>query len=231
MKVAVSWSGGKESCLACEKAMAQGHNVTVLVTFILDSWPFICHPLPIMSLQSKALGIPHITLKVGEPYREAYRHSISDLMKTYEIQGLVTGDIWLQDHRPWMESVCDGLGINPIMPLWKASTYEILNTIISRGFKPVFTCVKEPWFNEKWLGRQLDRESFEELTSLHQKFGIDLCGESGEYHTMVLNGPMFRQAIRIEESSKERKNSTLLLKAHRLSLESKSMQGEDIVSS
>jgi uncharacterized protein (TIGR00290 family) len=221
MKVAVLWSGGKESCLAYERAMAHGYDVTALVTFILDSWPSICHPLSIMSLQSKALGIPHITLKVGEPYREAYRHSISDLVKTDGIQALVTGDIWMEDHRRWMESVCDGLGINPIMPLWKASTYEILDTVISGGFKPVFTCVKEPWFNERWLGRQLDRESFEELTSLHQKFGIDLCGENGEYHTMVLDGPTFKQAIRIEESSKERKNSTLHLKAQRLSLQPK----------
>jgi len=221
MKVAVLWSGGKESCLAYERAMAHGYDVTALVTFILDSWPSICHPLSIMSLQSKALGIPHITLKVGEPYREAYRHSISDLMKTDGIQGLVTGDIWMEDHRRWMESVCDGLGINPIMPLWKASTYEILDTIISGGYRAVFTCVKEPWFNERWLGRQLDKECLEELTSLHQKFRIDLCGENGEYHTVVLDGPMFEEAIRIEESSKERKNSTLLLRVHHLSLQPK----------
>lgn len=221
VRVAVLWSGGKESCLACEKAMAQGHDVTMLLTFILDSWPSICHPLPIMSLQSEAMQIPHIILKVEEPYREAYRRAISHLMEKDGIQGLVTGDIWIEDHRRWMESVCEGLGINLIMPLWKAHTHEILDTIVSAGYEPIFTCVKEPWFSDKWLGRQLDRECLGELEALHQEFGIDLCGERGEYHTMVLDGPRFKQTIRIEESSREKKDSRLIFRVHRFSLQVK----------
>lgn len=223
MKVAVLWSGGKESCLAYDMAKAQGYDVTALVTFILDSWPHVCHPLSIMSLQSEALEIPHIALKVEEPYREAYRRSISDLIKTEGIQGLVTGDVWVEDHKRWMESVCDGLRVNPIMPLWKADTYELLDMVTSRGFKPVFTCVREPWFSEKWLGRQLDGECLEELRDLHRKFGIDLCGERGEYHTMVLDGPMFRGAVRIEESNTGKKNSTLFLNVRRLSFQGKTV--------
>jgi len=201
--------------------MAQGHDVVTLVTFILDDWPSLCHPLSMMSLQSEALGIPHVTLKVAEPYNEAYRHSISNLMRTERIQGIVTGDVWIEDHRRWIEGVCEGLGVHVIMPLWNQNTHDILDAVVSTGFRPVFTCVKQPWFDADWLGRQLDRPRIGALRSLHDRFGIDLCGENGEYHTMVLDGPNFKHSIRIEEFTSERKNSVLLLRPHRLSLQPK----------
>jgi len=221
MKVAVLWSGGKESCLAYHKAVAQGHEVAFLLTFILNDWPSLCHPISMMSLQSEALEIRHLTFKVREPYMEGYREVIANLAKEEGNEGIVTGDIWIDDHRRWIENVCSGLPVIPIMPLWGTSGAQLLGEVVSEGFKPVFTCVKEPWFNEKWLGRQLDRECLEELGNLHRRFGIDLCGESGEYHTMVLDGPTFREAIRIEESSKEKKNSMFFLRVHRLSLQHK----------
>lgn len=71
-----------ESCLACHKVIAQGYDVACLVTFVLNSWPSMCHPLQIMRLQSKSIGIPHLKVKVEEPYREGYRKAISRLMKT-----------------------------------------------------------------------------------------------------------------------------------------------------
>jgi uncharacterized protein (TIGR00290 family) len=120
-----------------------------------------------------------------------------------------------------MEGVCEGLGINVIMPLWNENTHGILDAVVSTGFTPVFTCVKEPWFDESWLGCQLDRLRIEALKGLHERCGIDVCGENGEYHTMVLDGPIFKRSIRIEEFTVERKNSVLLLSPHRLSLQPK----------
>lgn len=229
MRVAVLWSGGKESSLACHEVMAQGHDIAVLVTFILNDWPFLCHPLSIMSLQSKALGIPHTTLKVQEPYRETYRSSISELVKRGGIQSLVTGDIWIDDHKRWMESVCEGLGVEVIMPLWNARPSQILDSVLSRRFKPVFTCVKEPWFNAEWLGRELDATCVRDLNDLHDRFQVDLCGENGEYHTMVLDGPMFKHSIKIDEFTKEKKSSILFLKVDRFSLQPKLPSKEEKV--
>jgi len=223
VRVAVLWSGGKESNLACQRVMAQGHEVAVLVTFIFDDWPSVCHPLSIMSLQSEALGIPHVTLRVAEPYKEAYRDSIRNLVRTDGVQGIVTGDIWIEEHRRWMESVCEGLGVHVIMPLWNENTRDLLNAAISSGFRPVFTCVKERWFDAGWIGHQLDGQRVEALKSLHDRFGIDICGENGEYHTMVLDGPIFKQSIRIEEFAVERKGSVLLLRPHRLSSQRKEL--------
>ncbi|MCW3977112.1 MAG: diphthine--ammonia ligase, partial [Candidatus Bathyarchaeota archaeon] len=193
MRVAVSWSGGMESCLACHKVLAQGYDVTCLVTFVLDSWPSMCHPLPLMRLQSKAIEIPHLKVKVEEPYREGYKKAISRLKDTEGIEGIVTGDIYVVDstHGRWMESVCEGLDIAVIMPLWGQDTYQILNEEVTEGFRAIFTCLKQPWFNEKWLGRELNKSCLKDLKTLIDRYGIDPCGEKGEYHTMVIDGPIF----------------------------------------
>jgi uncharacterized protein (TIGR00290 family) len=181
-----------------------------------------------MSQQSEALGIPHVTLKVEEPYRETYRSAISRLIRTEAIRGIVTGDIReLPDHERWIESVCEGLDVEVIMPLWNAESSEVLDAVVAQGFKPVFTCVRQPWFNEEWLGRELDSKCVEELNALHDTFKIDPCGENGEYHTMVLDGPMFKQSIKIDEFTKEMKNSLLSLKVDRCSLQSKLQREQD----
>ena len=215
------WSGGKESSLACHRVMAQGHDVAIFVTFIFDDWPSLCHPLSMISLQSEALAIPHLTIEVAEPYKEAYRHGISGLIGTRGIQGVVTGDIWIEDHRRWMESVCEGLGVEVIMPLWKEDAHEILDAVVSNEFRAVFTCVKEPWFDESWVGRELDKGRIDALKNLQGRFGIDICGENGEYHTMVFDGPFFKRSIRIEEFTVERKHSVLALRPRRFSLQPK----------
>ena len=146
MKVAVSWSGGKDSGLACSKAITQGYDVTHIVTFIWET-PSLAHPLPLIALQSKALGIRHIEARVKEPYFEQYKETISRLIKENGIEGIVTGDISFVDsyHGNWIDDVCKGLNIEVIKPLWGVDRYEILNELISQGFKAVFTCAKQPY--------------------------------------------------------------------------------------
>ena len=212
-----------ESCLACHKVIAQGYDVAYIVTFILDAWPSVCHPLPLMSLQSKALGIPHLRVKVEEPYREGYREAISHLMKTEGIEGIVTGDMYVVDrtHGRWIESVCEGLDIAVIMPLWGQDPYQILNEEISEGFRAIFTCVRLPWFDEEWLGRELNMSCLKDLKALIDKCGIDPCGEKGEYHTMVIDAPIFKEAIEISKFSKEKQNTLLFIRISEFSLKSK----------
>ena len=222
MKVAASWSGGKDSCLACYKAIAQGYDVINLVTFIWET-PSLAHPLPLIALQSKALGIKQIEAKVKEPYFEQYIETLSRLIKENGIEGIVTGDIYFVDssHRNWMDDVCKELSIEIIKPLWDVDRYEILNELISRGFKAVFTCAKQPWFDEKWLGRELDWECLKDLTELREKYGIDICGELGEYHTMIIDAPIFKEAIHISKFSKEKQNTVLFMRISEFSLKPK----------
>jgi uncharacterized protein (TIGR00290 family) len=221
MKVAVFWSGGKDSALAYYKAITEGHNVAFIVTFIFGDWPFVCHPMPIIQLQSEALGTAHLIVKVEEPYREKYRAVLSRLKKEAGIEGIVTGDIWIEDHKRWNESVCEGLGLKVIMPLWGLARHQILNEVISSGFKCTITCVKQPWFDEGWLGRELDLNCIRDLKVLNMRHGIDLCGENGEYHTMVVDGPVFKEIITISSFSIERRDKVMFLKINQCSLKRK----------
>jgi uncharacterized protein (TIGR00290 family) len=222
MRVAASWSGGKDSCLACHKAVAQGYDVTNLVTFLWET-PSVAHPLPLIALQSKALGIKHVEARVKEPYFKQYVEAVSGLIKENGIEGIVTGDIYFVDnsHRNWMDDVCKEVGIKIIKPLWDVDREEILTELISRGFKAVFTCVKQPWFDEKWLGRELDWECLKDLKGLREKYGMDICGEFGEYHTMIIDGPIFKEAIEISKFSKEKQDTVHFMRVIELSLKPK----------
>jgi diphthine-ammonia ligase len=213
LKVVALWSGGKESCLACQKAMAGGFDVDFIVTFLWET-PFVCHPLSLMPLQSKALGIPQVKAKVKEPYFEEYREAISRFIKEDGIKGIVTGDISFIDnfHGNWIDDFCKGLDVEVIKPLWGLDRCQILKELVSKGFKAVFTCVRKRWFDEKWLGRELDRACIKELKELNDKQGIDLCGERGEYHTMIVDAPIFKEVIQISKFSKEKKGGLFFIK-------------------
>jgi diphthine-ammonia ligase len=215
VKVAVSWSGGLESSLACHKVIEEGHDVACLVTFVLGPyWPAMGHPPQIMRLQSESMGIPLIILKVEEPYKEGYRKAIANLIETLGIEGIVTGDIYVVDdvHGNWMESVTEGLDIKVMMPLWERDTSEVLDDEMSSGFRAVFTCVKEPFFTEEWIGRELNKGTVKDLRALAEKNGMDPCGENGEYHTMVIDGPIFKKPIKIPEFTREKSETRFYMK-------------------
>ncbi|MEM2439796.1 MAG: diphthine--ammonia ligase [Candidatus Bathyarchaeia archaeon] len=225
MKVAVSWSGGKESNLACFKAMESHYEVSLLVTFLWETSPLLHHPLELMELQSKALAVPYIKMLVKPPHFEGYKKVLLNLVEKYGIEGVVTGDVYVTDeyHGDWMKKVCDEVNLKLIRPLWAAPPRNILSELVSRGFKAMFTSVKNTWFSEDWLGRVLDDACISELMELEKKFGIDPCGERGEYHTMVIDAPMFKEAIEILEFKKEMLGSSYILKPVRFSLKPKAM--------
>ena len=222
MKIAVSWSGGMESALSCHKVLKQGHDVVYLVVFVSETWPTFCHPLSIMELQAKALEIPLLKLEVKEPYEQSYREAISHLIDK-GIEGIVTGDIYVVDdvHGRWMDKVTEGLDISVIMPLWGQDTSKVLDEEISSGFRSIFTCLAQQWFTEEWLGRELNKDSARELKALAKQTGMDPCGENGEYHTMTIAGPIYKETIEISKFSKEKRNNRLFIKISEYSLKPK----------
>ncbi|MCK5628784.1 diphthine--ammonia ligase [Candidatus Bathyarchaeota archaeon] len=222
VKVAVLWSGGKDSSLACYRALQNDLEVAILVAFLWEK-PSLAHPLSLVKLQSEAIQIPLHESKVGKPYFEQYRETIVRLKKNFGVEGVVTGDISYVDsfHGNWIDDVCKGTGVKVIKPLWGIDRALILKSLVSEGFKAMFTCVKKPWFNEEWIGRMLDEESMEDLKKLCEELGMDLCGEMGEFHTMMLDAPFFKHRIRILEYNIERNNGVFYLEPTRSSLEPK----------
>lgn len=222
MKIAVSWSGGMESALACFKASKEGYDIKYLVVFVSETWPAFCHPIKIMELQAKSIGIPLLKLQVKEPYEQGYREAVKKLIEK-GVEGIVTGDIYVVDdlHGRWMDKVTKGLDIKVIMPLWEQNTTEVLNEEVSSGFKSVFTCLGQQWFTEEWLGKELNLDSAEDLKVLAKKKNMDPCGENGEYHTMTIDGPNFKEKITLSKYSKEKKNDRLFIKINEYSSQPK----------
>ncbi len=154
------------------------------------------------------------------PYFEAYRQTIFQLKKDYGVEGVVTGDISYVDsfHGNWIDDVCKDTGVKVIKPLWGLDRSQILTELVSSGFKVIFTCVKQPWFSEGWLGRTLDMQSIRDLKELNEECGMDMCGEMGEYHTMTLDAPFFTQTVQISEFKREKIGDAFVLEPIELSL-------------
>lgn len=222
MKVASLWSGGKDSSLACYKAMENKLDVVVLANFIWEK-PSVAHALNIVRLQAEAIQKPSLEIHVKEPYFDEYHKAIIKLKQDYGIEAVVTGDITIVDsfHGNWVTNVCKGTGVEVINPIWGFERSKVLEELTSKGFKPMFTCVKEPWFTPDWLGRTLDNKAVEDLKELHEKNGVDLCGEMGEYHTMVLDAPFFEKKIKVAKFTTEKRNDAFFLNPTEVSLEPK----------
>jgi diphthine-ammonia ligase len=221
MKVAILWTGGKDSSLACYKAMQQ-HEVALFVNFVWKK-PSLSHPRIITKLQSEALQKPFLWIHLNPPYLESYREAILNLKKEYGIEAVVTGDIGYVDafHGNWIDDVCEGTGIKVIKPLWGQDRQNTLNELVDRGFNIIFTCVKEPWLTHEWLGRSINQQAVTELQELHHSENLDLCGEFGEYHTMTLDAPFFKKSINIRLFKKQKTENGYIIEPLQFSLVTK----------
>jgi uncharacterized protein (TIGR00290 family) len=197
----VLWTGGKDSALALHRARAAGARIACLATFAPERPAFLAHPISIMRLQAQALGLEHVIVTVREPMEASYRDGIAALCAARGIDTLVTGDIdQVAGHPSWIRRCCDGLGVDVHTPLWGADRGALVDELLAAGFRVIFSLVKRPWLGPAWAGRELTADALAELRRCDQP-GFDLCGENGEYHTMVLDGPGFAGAIHIAESS------------------------------
>ncbi|RKY83529.1 diphthine--ammonia ligase [candidate division KSB1 bacterium] len=203
MKAFVSWSGGKESTLSCYKTMDK-LEVTCLLNMISeDGKRSRSHGLDSMLLkaQSKAIEIPIIQRKTTwQNYEQEFKKAVSELKKQ-GVEAGVFGDIDLEEHREWVERVCRELGIKAILPLWGKPRTEVVSEFIDSGFEAVVVATKAELLGAEWLGRRIDQRFVSDIRHLA---GVDLCGESGEYHTFVTDGPIFKRKIKITAAEKEK---------------------------
>jgi len=207
MKVFASWSGGKESALATYKAISQGYQVSSLVNFISENGERSrSHGIKasILESQSQAIGIPIVQVKTSwDNYEENFRKVVREL-KEKGVEGGVFGDIDLDEHREWIERVCAELEIKPILPLWGIGPGDLLADFCSLGFRAVVVATR---LDESLLGRNLDRAFLMDI----QKFDCHPCGESGEYHTFVTNGPNFKKLLKVTQGKREKRDDVWFL--------------------
>jgi len=213
MRASVLWTGGKDSAMAFYKARLSGYEIVNLLTFVPGNADFLAHPIPFMKDQAKAIGVTHYEAVIGAPLEEAYEKAIRLFVEKYRIDALITGDIAEIDGQPnWIRQRCEDKGIKVLTPLWGADRYRAMSEFLSCGFSAVISCIKKGCLPEEWLGKELDEESLNSLVVLSGKTGIDICGENGEYHTLVFDGPIFDHGVVINNYSKQANNSVVYIK-------------------
>ena len=118
------------------------------------------------------------------------------MKNNFDVETIVTGDIAEVMQQPnWITLRCKAVGLNAFLPLWQLDREEILLKLIDYNFNAIISYAKEPWFTEKWIGRKITHELIQELKELHQLNGVDICGENGEYHTIVIDGPDYQYSV------------------------------------
>jgi len=192
-KLISSWSGGKDSCLACYKAKKMGYQISFLLNLISKKYQRCCfHGIQkeLINLQAQLIDIPLFQKEVSDDmdlYEREFKEAVTSL-KTRGAKGMVFGDIYLDEHRNWVERVCQELKIKPLEPLWQKTAEEVIEEFIGLGFKAVVVSAQTELFSKDIIGRVVDRKFAEEL----RKRDICPCGENGEYHTFVIGGPIFK---------------------------------------
>ncbi|MEW5784456.1 MAG: diphthine--ammonia ligase [Bacillota bacterium] len=200
--VFVSWSGGKDSYLSLLRARETGLAVYCLLNFIDRSGYSRSHGLPaaLLQRQAAALGIPLETEAVTwDTYETGFCAAINRL-KEQGVTGGVFGDIDLQEHRDWIEKMCARCGIAFHLPLWGMEQRQVSEELLSRQGRAVLVSVRGDLLEESWLGRVLD----EPFLDYCAKKGLSPCGERGEFHTLVVDGPLFREPLQYRSEAVER---------------------------
>jgi len=211
VKAFCCWSGGKESALSLYRAKNEGIEITYLLNMLSEDGEYSrSHRIRKDCLrgQSEAIRIPIIQRKTSwENYEREFKSAVLEL-KENGLEAGVFGDVDLQEHRDWVERVCCDAGIKPILPLWKEQREKLLEELIGVGFKAIIVATQDRFLGKRWLGRPVDLELMKQLKALD---GIDLCGENGEYHTFVYDGPIFKKPVEFEVGKKYLKEGHWLL--------------------
>src|SRR5215204_6179982 len=196
-KYFLSWSGGKDCCLSLYKARQQRLNIATLVTSVNKIHQRISmHGVrtSLLEQQAASLKLPlHIISLPESPGMAEYEEAMSNAcrqLKEKEHTGVVFGDIFLEDLRQYRETQLATVGLPAIFPLWKQDSKALMEEFLSLGFKAIVVCINNSFLDKSFCGRLIDRSFIADLPS-----GVDICGEKGEYHSFVFDGPGFNEPV------------------------------------
>ncbi len=198
MSYIVSWSGGKDSALALhELAKTKNYEVVSLLTTITEDYHRTSiHGLRqiLLERQAQSLGLALEKVFISKnTSNEEYESKMREVLAKYLTAGIssvVFGDIFLEDVRKHREEKLSEIGMRAIFPIWERDTTELARTFIDSGFKAVIICVDSNVLDKMFVGRVFDEQFLSEIPST-----VDPCGENGEFHSFVYDGPIFGERI------------------------------------
>ena len=201
MMAAVSWSGGKDCCLALHRARAAGLDVRyALAMFDETGERTRSHAIPrdVMRAQAEALGLELVAPSATwADYERVFVEALQGL-RAAGVTDVIFGDIDLLAHREWEEKVCAAAGLSACLPLWLEPRRALAEEVLRLGYRALVVCTDDRWLDARYCGRAYDRAFLADLP-----VGVDACGENGEFHTFVVDGPSFKCPVRVEVAAVE----------------------------
>ncbi|MFH1539578.1 MAG: diphthine--ammonia ligase [bacterium] len=201
-KVICAWSGGKDSALALHEIRKSGkYEIVSLLTTVTEDYGRVSmHGVRrgLLERQAEALRLPlrEILISKGasnEDYEAAMREALLEF-KAGGVMSVVFGDIFLEDLKKYREDNLAKVGMNGIFPIWKRDTAGLAREFIAGGFKAIVTCVDTKALDGSFAGREIDKNFLADLPA-----GADPCGENGEFHSFVFDGPVFSEGIPVKK--------------------------------
>ena len=203
--VLVSWSGGKDSCMALRELQSDpGLRVEALLTTITQDYDRVSmHGVrrTLLERQADSLGISLHQIPISKSATNVeYETRMAQALAIYRKRGtnrVAFGDLFLEEIRAYRERLLTGQGMHGLYPVWGRDTLALIQEFIRQGFKTVVVCVDPKQLDPSFLGRVIDEDFLSRLPA-----GVDPCGENGEFHTFVFDGPIFRYPIKLELGEK-----------------------------
>ncbi|MEM2122803.1 MAG: diphthine--ammonia ligase [Candidatus Bathyarchaeia archaeon] len=197
-KAILTWSGGKDCTMALyELQKAQRYEILALLATVTKDYDRISmHGVRsiLVEQQARSLGLPLEKIYIAkDSSNEEYEAGMRDRLMQYRNQGVLSvafGDIFLEEVKEYREGNLSKLGMKGVYPLWKRDTAELARAFIGLGFKAITTCVDSEFLGGEFVGREFDERFLSELPQ-----GVDPCGENGEFHSFVYDGPIFAWKI------------------------------------
>jgi diphthine-ammonia ligase len=197
MNTVCSWSGGKDSCFALMQAIDLGYTPKALLNVLNEQGKISrSHGIPseILRAQADSAGLPIYLLPSSwQDYETKFVGALQLAATDLQLQYAVFGDIDLQAHRDWEEMVCTKAGLQAVLPLWKQGRRQLVDKMLQSGIETMIVSCNEI-MGEHFLGKILTTAIINELEAI----GIDPCGENGEYHSLVLQCPLFSQRLQVK---------------------------------
>ena len=202
MKLAVLFSGGKDSCLALHKVLKEGHDVRYLLNVFsknADSFMFHRQDRDLLYTQVGRLGIDMISVE-SEGVEEKELEDLKRLIEGVgnDVEGIVVGGIASSYQGKRVKKICDDLGLEFVAPLWDYEPKKLWAELLSEGFEVAIIKIACDGIGDRWIGRVIDEEALSELEKLSERYEFRLDFEGGEAETCVLNMPEYSSRINID---------------------------------
>jgi uncharacterized protein (TIGR00290 family) len=210
-KAFFNWSTGKDSALALYKILQdKNYSIDKLVTSVNENFSrVLMHGVQeeLLNQQAESIGLPLEKIYFPEEVSmEFYGEIMKNKMLQLASEGFefsVFGDIFLEDLKNYRESKLQEVNLKAVFPLWKRDSKELMKEFISVGFKAITVSISEKHLDKSFVGRELDIDFINDLPE-----NVDACGENGEFHTFVYDGPIFKKPIEFFIGEKTKRNYT-----------------------